>query len=178
MIEVHEALEIILSKIHFKGIEKIPIDQALGRVLCEDIIARRPNPPLDNSAMDGYALIASDIKTATPENPVELKVTDEIAAGSIGKVEVKPGYASRIMTGAPIPAGADAVLMQEDTEKKGESILVKDKAEVGENIRLAGEDVATDETGFPGNPKIGLPPIWPNANGFPGFIATFQKAIS
>ncbi len=146
MIEVHEALEIILSKIHFKGIEKVPIDQALGRVLCEDIIARRPNPPLDNSAMDGYALIASDIKNATPENPVELIVSDEIAAGAIGTVEVKPGHASRIMTGAPIPPGADAVLMQEDTDKKGNSILVKDMAEAGENIRLAGEDVAVDET--------------------------------
>ncbi len=146
MIEVHEALEVILSKIHFKGIEKVPIDQALGRILCEDIIARRPNPPLDNSAMDGYALIASDIKNATPENPVELTISDEIAAGAMGTVEVKPGYASRIMTGAPIPAGANAVLMQEDTDKNGDRILVKDMAEVGENIRLAGEDVASGET--------------------------------
>ena len=145
MIEVSEALEIILSKIHFKGIEKVPIDQALGRVLCEDIIARRPNPPLDNSAMDGYALIASDIQSATSESPVELIISDEIAAGSLGSIDVKPGHASRIMTGAPIPSGADAVLMQEDTEKKGDRILVNDKADVGENIRLAGEDVESGE---------------------------------
>ncbi|MEC7641611.1 MAG: gephyrin-like molybdotransferase Glp [Nitrospinota bacterium] len=145
MIEVHEALKIILSKIQFKGTEKIPIGQSLGRVLCEDIIAQRPNPPLDNSAMDGYALIAGDIQSATPENPVKLEILEHIQAGYTGNLMVESGKASRIMTGAPIPLGADAVIMQEDTEANGNFVVVKDKAEVGENIRMAGEDVQEGE---------------------------------
>ena len=126
MIQVQEALDKILSQIQFKGVEKIPLDQALGRVLAEDVVSRVNNPPLDNSAMDGYALIAEDIQSATPENPVKLEVVEEIAAGYTAKGVLQPGQAMRIMTGAPIPAGANAVLMQEDT-KKDERIKKKNK---------------------------------------------------
>ena len=145
MIQVHEALDTILSKIQFKGVEKVPLDQALGRVLAEDVISRVNNPPLDNSAMDGYALIAEDIQSATPENPVKLDVVEEIAAGYTAKGVLKPGQAMRIMTGAPIPSGANAVLMQEDTQKDSNAILCLDKADVDENIRMAGEDVKIGE---------------------------------
>ena len=141
MIQVDEAREIILSKIETKGVEKVSLDDALGRILAEDIIARRSNPPMDNSAMDGYAVITADIQSATPENPVKLEVVDNVPAGVVAKVTLKNKQAIRIMTGAPIPPGADAVLMQEDTDKNGNGILAKDKTEVGENIRLAGEDV-------------------------------------
>jgi molybdopterin molybdotransferase len=146
MITVDEALKTILAKIPFKGLEKIPISQALGRVLMEDIIAKRSNPPMDNSAMDGYALISTDILSATPENPVRLNMIDEVAAGYVAEKTLEKGQAIRIMTGAPIPIGADSVIMQEDTEKDGDHILVKDKTEVEENIRLAGEDVKEGET--------------------------------
>ena len=145
MIQVQEALDKILSQIQFKGVEKIPLDQALGRVLAEDVVSRVNNPPLDNSAMDGYALIAQDIQSATPENPVKLEVVEEIAAGYTAKGTLKPGQTMRIMTGAPIPPGADAVLMQEDTQKDGNSILCLDRADVEENIRRAGEDVKIGE---------------------------------
>ncbi|GJL79425.1 MAG: molybdopterin molybdenumtransferase MoeA [Nitrospinaceae bacterium] len=145
-VTVDQALEIILAKIKFKGVEKIPIGEALGRILAEDIVARRNNPPLDNSAMDGYALLAEDIQSASPENPVPLKVTEEIAAGYQSEATLKSGQAFRIMTGAPIPKGANAVIMQEDTERNGNSLSVMDKAEVGENIREAGEDVRAGET--------------------------------
>ena len=141
MIQVDEAREIILAKIAIKGVEKVPLDDALGRILAEDIIARRSNPPMDNSAMDGYAVITADIQSATPDNPVKLEVVDDVPAGSVATVTLKNKQAIRIMTGAPIPPGADAVLMQEDTDKNGNGILAKDKTEVGENIRLAGEDV-------------------------------------
>ena len=140
-IQVQEALDQILSQIEFKGVEKIPLDQALGRVLAEDIISRINNPPLDNSAMDGYALIAEDIQSATPENPIKLEMVEEIAAGYTAKRVLRSGQTMRIMTGAPIPTGANAVLMQEDTQKDGNSILCLDKADVEENIRQAGEDV-------------------------------------
>ena len=146
MIQVQEARQKILSQIKTKGVEKIPLDQALGRVLAEDVISRVNNPPLDNSAMDGYALIAEDIKSATPESPVKLEVVEEIAAGYKAKGTLKSGQAMRIMTGAPIPPGANAVLMQEDTEKDGTVILCIDKADVEENIRLSGEDVKKGET--------------------------------
>jgi len=145
MIQVEEALDTILSKIKFKGVEKVPLGQALGRVLAEDVVSRVNNPPLDNSAMDGYALIAEDIQSATPENPVKLDVVEEIAAGYTAKGVLKPGQAMRIMTGAPIPSGANAVLMQEDTQKDGNAILCLDKADVDENIRMAGEDVKIGE---------------------------------
>jgi len=145
MIQVQEALDKILSQIQFKGVEKIPLDQALGRVLAEDVVSRVNNPPLDNSAMDGYALIAQDIQSATPENPVKLEVVEEIAAGYTAKGVLKPGQTMRIMTGAPIPSGANAVLMQEDTQKNGNAILCLDKADVDENIRMAGEDVKIGE---------------------------------
>ena len=141
MIQVDEAREIILSKIGTKGVEKVSLDNALGRILAEDIVAQINNPPMDNSAMDGYAVIAADILSATPDNPVKLEVVDNVPAGSVSTVTLTNKQAIRIMTGAPIPQGADAVLMQEDTDKNGTGILAKDKAEVGENIRLAGEDV-------------------------------------
>jgi molybdopterin molybdotransferase len=145
LIQVHEALAIILSRIHPKGLEKIPIGEALGRVLGEDITARRPNPPMDNSAMDGYALVADDVRDATPDRPVKLTVTEDLPAGKTATAELQRGQAMRIMTGAPIPHGATAVIMQEDTERQGNVVLVKDKADAGENIRRAGEDVQTGE---------------------------------
>lgn len=154
MITVDQALATILAKIAFKGVEKISIEESLGRVLAEDIVARRNNPPMNNSAMDGYALIAGDIQSATPENPVRLEVAGEIAAGYSAKTVLQRGQAFRIMTGAPIPQGADAVIMQEDTERNGNSVLVKDRAEVGENIREAGEDVRIGETVIPKGIRI------------------------
>ena len=141
MIQVQEARDKILSKIKVKGVEKVSLDQALGRVLAEDVISGVNNPPLDNSAMDGYALIAEDISSATPETPIQLEVVEEIAAGYSAKGTLKSGQAMRIMTGAPIPTGANAVLMQEDTDKAGTFILAKDRADVEENIRKTGEDV-------------------------------------
>ena len=146
MIQVQEALDKILTKIQFKGVEKVSLDQALGRVMAEDVVSRINNPPLDNSAMDGYAVIAGDIQSATPENPVKLEMVEEIAAGYTAKGTLKPGQTMRIMTGAPIPPGADAVLMQEDTQKDGDSILCLDKADVEENIRRAGEDIKIGES--------------------------------
>ncbi len=145
MIQVQEALDKILCQIQFKGVERVPLGQALGRVLTEDVVSRINNPPLDNSAMDGYAVIAGDIQSATPENPVKLEMVEEIAAGYTAKGTLKPGQTMRIMTGAPIPPGADAVLMQEDTQKDGNAILCLDKADVAENIRRAGEDVKIGE---------------------------------
>ena len=145
-IKIAEARKIILEKIQSQGTEKVSINEALGRILSEDIIARRNNPPMDNSAMDGYALKAKDIELATSENPIKLEIIEDLAAGYSPKMTIQSGQAVRIMTGAPIPEGADAVIMQEDTERNENSVQVKDKAEIRENIRDAGEDVREGET--------------------------------
>ena len=145
-IKVDDARKIILEKIKVQGTEKVSISEALGRILSEDIIARRNNPPMDNSAMDGYALKAKDIELATSENPIKLEIIEDLAAGYSPKMTIQSGQAVRIMTGAPIPEGADAVIMQEDTERNENSVQVKDKAEIRENIRDAGEDVREGET--------------------------------
>ena len=117
MISVEAALEIILSEIKPLGLERTSILSTLGRVLGEDICASVDNPPWDNSAMDGYALRASDTKGASRGKPVILRIIEDLPAGYVAKKTIKRGETVRIMTGAPIPRGADAVIMVEDTDK-------------------------------------------------------------
>jgi molybdopterin molybdotransferase len=123
------------------GLEKVDIMASLGRVIGEDILVPRDIPPLDNSAMDGYAVRSSDIKGASREKPISLKVIEDLPAGALPRGSVAAGQAIRIMTGAPIPPGADTVVMVEDTEKAGEEVRVFQGVPAGENIRRAGEDV-------------------------------------
>ena len=141
MISVDEALNRILTQITVLGLEKVGIISSLGRVIGEDILAPRDIPPLDNSAMDGYALRSADIKGASRENPVSLQVIEELPAGELPQKAVAKGEAIRIMTGAPIPSGADTVVMVEDTEKAGQQVKIFQGVPSGENIRRAGEDV-------------------------------------
>ncbi|HLA27754.1 MAG TPA: gephyrin-like molybdotransferase Glp [Syntrophales bacterium] len=141
MITVAEALRQILQTISPLGLEKINILNALGRVIGEDVAAGRNIPPKDNSAMDGYALRSGDTVGASPEHPVILEVIEDIPAGAAPRKSIAAGQASRIMTGAPIPEGADAVLRMEDTEKDGSLVRIKAKAICKQDIRMAGEDV-------------------------------------
>jgi molybdopterin molybdotransferase len=141
MISVEEALNRILTRIQVLGLEKVDIKGSLGRVIGEDILVPRDIPPLDNSAMDGYAVRSTDIKTASKEKPIILKVIEDLPAGTLPKESVGHGQAIRIMTGAPIPPGADTVVMVEDTEKAGEEVRIFQGIPSGENIRRAGEDI-------------------------------------
>ena len=141
MISVEEALNRILTRIPILGLEKVDIISSLGRVIGEDILAPRDIPPLDNSAMDGYAVRSADIKGASRESPTSLMVIEELRAGTLPQRAPTKGEAVRIMTGAPIPAGADTVVMVEDTEKTGQQVRVFQGIPPGENIRRAGEDV-------------------------------------
>ena len=145
MLSVEEALERVLS--HFRPLEpeRVGILEALGRVLAEDIHSDRDIPPLDNSAMDGYAVRAEDTQGASPQSPIRLRIVAELAAGALPSVEVKEGTAIRIMTGAPVPPGADAVIPFEDTEREGEWVRILREIPKGKNIRLAGEDVRKGE---------------------------------
>jgi molybdopterin molybdotransferase len=150
MIPVEEALETILSHFEILEAEDEEILSALGRVLAEDVHSTISIPPMDNSAMDGYAVQATSILGATASSPTTLRVIGEIAAGYLTKDEVTPGTAIRIMTGAPIPAGADTVVPFEDTDEETRSATREPLAEIGitaeiergQNIRRAGEDIA------------------------------------
>jgi len=148
MISVEQALEKVLSYVDVLGEELRPILDSIGQVLAEDIYSSIDVPPLDNSAMDGYALRSRDTHGASQQSPRLLRVIDTVTAGSISSYEVKPGTAIRIMTGAPIPNGADSVVRFEDTDeaqRKGSSNEVGILCEVGTglNIRRAGEDITT-----------------------------------
>jgi molybdopterin molybdotransferase len=146
MISLEAALSQILAAIRPLGMEKVNLLDALGRVIGEDIVASRPVPPKDNSAMDGYALRSEDIYGASRERPVVLNVIEDIPAGAIPQKRVGQGQAARIMTGAPVPEGADAVTRMEDTEKDGQAVRIFVEVPAGQDIRLAGEDVRPGET--------------------------------
>lgn len=155
MISVEEALEKILSNVSVLEPEEKPILDSLGQVLAEDVCSDIDIPPLDNSAMDGYAVQWEDIRGATISQPRTLSVIGEVAAGYISDRTVVPGTAIRIMTGAPVPAGADSVVQFEDTDEEIRKTAGKPLNEIGierevvkgSNIRRAGEDITsvTDE---------------------------------
>jgi molybdopterin molybdotransferase len=126
-----------------------PVTDALGLVLVEPVIATEPVPPFANSAMDGYALRAVDTAGATEDAPVQLRVVADLAAGHAPTVPVGPGEAIRIMTGAPIPDGADAIVMVERTERKEpDGVLVLHAATAGDHLRPAGTDVEPGQRVF------------------------------
>jgi molybdopterin molybdotransferase len=141
MIPVDEALDKILSHVLPLGFEKVSLLDALGRVIGEDIYAKRNIPPLDNSAMDGYALKSEDVRKASQNHPVRLVVIEDLPAGFISTKTIEKGKAIRIMTGAPIPKGADTVVPVEVTKKEDGFVLIFKAADPGENIRESGEDV-------------------------------------
>ena len=150
MLSVEEALERILGFVEVLGTEEQPLLDALGQVLAEDVVSQYDIPPLDNSAMDGYAVQAESLIGASEDSPVVLKVIGIVAAGELPKNEVTPGTAVRIMTGAPVPDGADTVVPFEETDEldrrasdQGLSeIGIKFEASVGSDIRPASQDVA------------------------------------
>ncbi|MCH8061683.1 MAG: molybdopterin molybdotransferase MoeA [Chloroflexi bacterium] len=149
MLSVEEALERILESVHVLDPEERPLLEALGQVLAEDAVSEYNIPPLDNSAMDGYAVKAADIVGASRDTPVTLRVIGTVAAGELPRDDVATGTAVRIMTGAPIPEGADAVVPFEDTdelERRGASrdlneIGIRFDVRQGADVRPAGQDV-------------------------------------
>ena len=144
--QLQDAQRIVLEATPTLGLEKISILDALGRVLGEDIVADRDNPPWDNSAMDGFAVRWDDIKQEHAiQKPVTLTVIEDVAAGKMPSKSVGAGQAIRIMTGAPLPKGADTVLKVEDTEHTPESVRVFKPEQRGANIRPQGEDAKRGE---------------------------------
>lgn len=142
-ISVVEARETILESIRPMGAERVPVSESLGRVLAENVDSRWNLPPLDNSAMDGFAVRSADLEQASTEHPVLLRVLEDVRAGQLPSESLVAGTAIRIMTGAPMPEGADAVVKVEDTVSEGESVSFSAPVQPGEHVRKAGEDVAT-----------------------------------
>ncbi|MBI3851960.1 MAG: molybdopterin molybdotransferase MoeA [Verrucomicrobia bacterium] len=144
MLELENALTRILSALPAPEPEKIPLAQAHGRVLAEQILSPLDLPVFDNSAMDGYAVRASDVAAAHSDCPVRLRLCGRVAAGTVFDGEVQPGMCVRLFTGSRLPLGTDAVMMQEDTRTEAndpEGVLFLDQVKPWENVRLRGEDV-------------------------------------
>jgi molybdopterin molybdotransferase len=140
MLSVAEASERILAEVKPLAPETVPLREALGRVLAEDVTATVTMPPWSNSSMDGYAIRSADITPVMTGEPVKLRVIATIAAGEFAPRALKRGEAMRIMTGAPIPGGADSVIRKEDTDGGSEKVVIREARDVWKNIRGAGED--------------------------------------
>ena len=140
-------------------VERVPLGRARGRVLAEALVAGIALPPFDNSAMDGYAVRAADVAGATEVDPRELPVTADIPAGRTDVPPLEPGTAHRIMTGAPLPAGADTVVQVEHTDGGLDRVRVLRAPAAGTSVRRAGEDVVAGQVVLPAGTVLGAPQI-------------------
>jgi len=146
MRSVEEHRRVVADLITRKPSVTVAIADALGLVLAEDVVAPLSLPGFDNSAMDGYAVVADDVSGATAERPVLLPVAEDIPAGRTDPLTLKPGTAHRIMTGAPLPTGATAVVPVEATNAATDTVEIRTGAKSGQHIRRAGEDVTSGTT--------------------------------
>ena len=140
MLSATEAVARILARVPRLPAEVVRLDEAYGRVLAHDVVALVDVPPWDNSAVDGYAVLASDFTGKT----AELRVLEVVTAGRVGTKPVVSGTATAVMTGAPIPDGADAMVMVEDTD--GGADIVRITGRPGQHIRRRGEDTQAGAT--------------------------------
>lgn len=160
MIEFEEALNLVLKNTPVLPPGEKKVDEVHGDILAEDIMAGEDHPLFSNSAMDGFALRAEDTLRA----PVRLKVTGCLKAGDAPKVRVRKGEAIKIMTGAALPGGADAVVMKEETEEKGNGVLVRKSVKAGENVRKKGEEIKKGQLALSKGKKLNTASI--------GFLAS------
>jgi molybdopterin molybdotransferase len=148
-LSIGEALRVMLANVTAVDTEHVPLDQACGRTLAEPIISPVDQPARDNSAMDGYAAHAADVRGATEATPVILRVVEEVRAGGSPVRPVGHSEATRIMTGAPVPAGVDSVIRLEHTHDLGDgTIAVLTDGDAGRNVRQRGEDLQSGESVF------------------------------
>jgi molybdopterin molybdotransferase len=155
MDSVEAYLADIAAAIRPLSARELPLADALGAVLADDVTALRPMPSFDNSGMDGYAVHASDVAAASPDNPIVLPVKDEIAAGDTRRHDVVPGSAARILTGAPMPAGADAVVPVELTDGGTGQVAITQPVRSGNAVRPAGGDAQPGDTLLAAGTRLG-----------------------
>jgi molybdopterin molybdotransferase len=151
MLPFAEALARLLSLGRPLAAERVPLEEAAGRVLAEDVRAAGPLPPFDYSSMDGYALAARDLEG---DGPWELPVVGESAAGG-DLPELGPGTVCRIFTGARLPGGADTVVMQERVERRGDLVAIRARPRVGEHVRRRGEDIGEGAVALARGARLG-----------------------
>jgi molybdopterin molybdotransferase len=161
----------ILSSVAPLGIERVALLDSLGRVIAEDIIAPWNMPAFNNSAMDGFAVRASDC-----QSPVSLRITGYIPAGAVATTGLEPDCAIRIMTGAPIPDGCDAVVPVEETEESDGHVRISERVNPRQHIRFSGEDVPSGETIIPAGTLIRPPEISMLASFGKAFVPIFCRA--
>ncbi len=159
MKSVDQHLADVLAAVHPLPPLPLPLVDAHGCTLGEDVVATNPLPGFDNSAMDGYAVRVEDVASATPETPVTLPVVGDIAAGSNTGISIRPGFTARIMTGAPIPPGADAVVQLEWTDGGKTSVVITQAPHPGQHVRRAGEDLAEGALVLPAGTYLGAAQI-------------------
>jgi len=156
LVSLEETRDAILGAVPRLPVEPCAIADAVGLVLAEDVITAEAVPPFANTAMDGYALRAADTDGASEDAPVRLRVVGELPAGHAPTAPVGPGEAIRIMTGAPMPDGADAVMMVERTARDGDDgVLVQAVAKTGDHIRLPGGDLEAGQVVFTAGTVLG-----------------------
>jgi len=155
MISLNEALQLVFDSIHPLDVIRTKLNEALGCVLAADITAHYPNPRFNNSSMDGYAIISNDLVLASRTNPISLEVIEDLPAGKSCQRTLETGQAVRIMTGAPLPLGADSIVMVEETEKSKNSVKFFHAPKRGEFVRCAGEDIKEGEIIVPKAKIIG-----------------------
>jgi len=145
LLPVKETFRLLDENQKITSEETINLINAHGRVNSRRLISKLDSPPFDKAAMDGYAIRAEDTFQARVDNPIKLKVIDAIGAGKVSNVKIRNGEAVKIATGAPIPEGADAVIMEEYTYKNGDEIEIRQPTSPGENIAPKGEDIKAGE---------------------------------
>ncbi len=168
LVSIEEARGRVLIEAAPLPAEACALPLALGRVLSDEIVAPHDVPPFDNSGMDGFAVRAVDTVDAGPDSPVRLKISQVIPAGTVGMLSIGPEEAAKIMTGAPVPQGADSVVQVEVTEEKDGYAYMFEPAKRGKNIRRAGEDVAGGDRVFKPGATLGPAEI--------GLLASFGLA--
>jgi molybdopterin molybdotransferase len=159
MISVEEHLENILQQVRPVDPETVPVPRSHGLVTVADVLSRADLPRFDNSSMDGYAVRREDLAGASAQSPVVLPVVGDVAAGDQLPREHVPGKAWRIMTGAPVPVGADAVVRVEDTDGHAREAQFRVQPEEGANIRRAGEDIREGDVVLPAGIRIAAPQL-------------------
>jgi molybdopterin molybdotransferase len=154
-----EAARRILAETRRQPALRIPLDDALDSILAEDVVSPLDIPAWTNSAMDGYAARGEDVRGASEERPVRLRVVEQIAAGAFPARVLGPGETARIFTGAPLPEGADTVIRQEDTDYGADTVAIVRDRDVGVNFRRAGEDIRRGATVLTAGTELGPAPL-------------------
>ncbi|MEN6329160.1 MAG: gephyrin-like molybdotransferase Glp [Methanobacteriaceae archaeon] len=175
LMPVQEAEKILESNANPTGTEKINLNDVHRRVLAQEVVSLLNAPPFDRSAMDGYALQAEETFGHSEEKPAHLKIVDRIGAGKVSSVNLKEGEAIQIATGAPLPSGANAVVMEEYTQSHQDHLEVETTVIPGENVSLAGEDFKTGELILSPGRVLNPPEIGIVASAGYGEVEVYEK---